>query len=261
MNQSRFLWVAYVGLGAVMTVLILLNPGRFMSVDSHYYLRSATNLLAGRGYVILEQGQWIWNGTFPIGYPALIAILSGLTGLPILVASKVVNYAAIGMSGYGWVRRLGAARAIWPLSIWGLGGFLKIAVYTWSETIFLVLLAEWVWGLYQFLQNPNATRTFSLFLLGYGLFLIRYVGGFVFGLTSLLALTSWLVPIWFQAKAEPSLSPTISRKFLVIAVAGFAGMGMYFWMNQRLSGSLFGESDLFQRNLPGSLSNFSVGRC
>ena len=240
MSQSRLLWIGHIALVAILTGLIVLNPNRFTSIDSGYYLQSATSLLAGRGYVIQENDPFVWNGTFPIGYSALIAFVSGLTGFPVLVASKVVNFIVIGVSGYRWVRRLGSDRAFWVLSIWMLGGFLKIAAYTWSETVFLVLLAEWVWHLHQFLMKPNTGRTFTLFLIGYGLFLTRYVGGFVFGLTSVLAIPIGLLPNWFSAQSGLIITRLASRNLSIISLAGLACMSAYLGMNHQFSGSFFG---------------------
>ncbi|GAB4043961.1 hypothetical protein [Spirosoma litoris] len=240
MSQRHFLLATYGSLGAVLAGLILLNPNRFTSIDSAYYLQSAANLMAGRGYVITEQGELIWNGIFPIGYSALIAIVSGLTGLPILAASKLVNFAAIGAYGYCWIRRLDIVQAVWVLSIWALGSFLKIAVYTWSETVFLVLLAEWVWGIHQFLLKPIASRAFALLLIGYSLFLIRYAGGFVFGITGLLAILLWFFPRQTQPLLRSFPTRLISLKLLLITLIGLCGLSVYFWINQQFSGSYFG---------------------
>ncbi|QMW04561.1 hypothetical protein [Spirosoma foliorum] len=240
MSQRHFLLATYGSLGAVMASLILLNPNRFTSIDSGYYLQSAANLLAGRGYVITEEGELIWNGIFPIGYSALIAIVSSLTGLPILVASKLVNFAAIGTYGYCWTRRLAIAQAVWVLSIWALGSFLKIAVYTWSETVFLVLLAEWVWAFHQFLLKPIVSRVLVLSLIGYSLFLIRYVGGFVFGITGLLAMLLRFFPRQTQPRLGSLPARSISPKLLLITLIGLSGLSVYFWINQQLSGSYFG---------------------
>jgi hypothetical protein len=132
---------------AGLITLIILNPTHFTSVDSGYYLQSAANLIGGRGYVVEEDGRWVWNGTFPIGYPALIAAGAGFSGLSVLWASKLINIMVVVLSAGLWLRRVGPERTLWLLSIWWMGGFLRILAYTWSETLFLVLLAEWVWAI------------------------------------------------------------------------------------------------------------------
>ncbi|GAB4021704.1 hypothetical protein GCM10028808_67390 [Spirosoma migulaei] len=240
MSQARVLWTGYCILGIAMAILVGLNPNHFTSVDSGYYLQSATNLLAGHGYVVQENGQLIWNSTFPIGYSVLIASVSGLAGLPVLIASKLVNYIAIGLSSYGWVRRLGVSRASWLLAIWGIGSFLKIAVYSWSETVFLVLLAEWIWCLHQFLLKPVTSRSFSLFLIGLSLFLTRYAGGYVVGLTSSLALIVWLFPDVVQIHLDVIQPRSVALTLMAISTAGVVSMVVYFGINQHLSGSFFG---------------------
>lgn len=254
MSQTRFLWTGYFALGVIMAGLVLINPNHFTSIDSGYYLQSATNLLAGRGYVIQENGQLTWNGTFPIGYSALIAAVSGLAGLPVLVASKLVNYLAIGVSISCWTKRVGSTQAVWLLGIWGLGSFLKIAVYSWSETVFLVLLAEWVWCLHQLLRKPITSRALTLYLIGSGLFLTRYAGGFVFGLTGVLAILAWLSPGWLKANFGIIQQRLLALKLVIISAAGLVSMLAYFWMNQQVSGSYFGGERFVSTESPIGLA-------
>lgn len=241
---NRFLPAAlFVLTGVFLAGLIAVNPGHYTSVDSGYYLQSAGHLLAGRGYRVVEAGRLVWNGTFPVGYSALIALFSYLFGLPELLSSKLVNYAAVGVSGYVWFGRADLVhrnRPTWFLSVWGLGGFLRLMAYTWSETLFLVGLAEWVWQLHAFLRTPTAHRTVRLYLLSFALFLIRYVGGYAFGLTALLAFTQWLFPNRFQRLLALPRQPSIARLLLLCTFAGLLSMGLYFGLNSRYSASPFG---------------------
>ncbi|MDB5242202.1 MAG: hypothetical protein JWP57_2827 [Spirosoma sp.] len=225
---------------AGLITLIKLNPTHFTSVDSGYYLQSAANLMGGRGYVVNEDGRWVWNGTFPIGYPALIAAGAGLTGLPVLWASKLINMMALVLSAGLWVRRVGPERSLWLLSIWWLGGFLRILAYTWSETVFLVLLAEWVWVLSVFLQASTLRGAMWLALLSLGLFSIRYVGGYVVGLMTLLSLAIYLIPSRTASLLSITVRPRTAGLLLIIAAICLIGMGAYGWLNHQLSGSPWG---------------------
>ncbi len=240
--------------GGVLIALMFLNPTHFTSIDSGYYLQSAVSLLAGRGYVIADDGHWGWNGTFPPGYPALIALFSGLTGLPVLWASKVVNGGAVLLSAGLWLRRIGPERAIWLLSVWWTGGFLRILAYTWSETLFLVLLAEWVWGLNGFLQTPTPRWTIRLVLLSAGLFLVRYVGGYVVGFMLMLSAAIYLAPNHVQRVLRVGVRPITAGLLLGISGMVLAGLGAYGWLNYQLTGSVYGGARLLPTESAGWLT-------
>lgn len=229
------------GLTAIgLAALVWVNPTHFVSVDSRYYLQSATSLLSGRGYVIAEDGQWVWNGVFPMGYPALIALFAGLTGLPVLWASKAVNFLAVMVSAILWQRRLGTDRTLWLISIWWLGGFLRMLVYTWSETVFLVLLAEWVWALNTLLTMPYRHPIVRLGILSAGLFLVRYIGGYVVGVMVFLALALHLIPHRIQSLFRARVPPGIGRDLAIVAGLTSAGIAAYGWLNSQFTGSLSG---------------------
>ncbi|GAB3643617.1 hypothetical protein [Spirosoma arcticum] len=242
--------------GAGLTTLVWLNSTHFTSVDSGYYLQSAANLLAGRGYVVEQDRQWVWNGTFPIGYPALIAVFSSVTDLPVLWASKLVNGAALVLSALLWLRRVGPGRTIWMLSVWWTGGFLRVLAYTWSETLFLVLLAEWIWELNSFLQTPTLRWAIRLILLSSGLFLVRYVGGYAVGLMLLLSVAIYLIPNQVQCLLRVSVRPKTAGALLGVSGIVLAGMGVYSWINYLFSGSLYGG----ERLLPTASAGWLIAR-
>jgi|GEM_PF-994594 len=244
--KRSYRFVAYVAvMGLFITGLTLVNPNHFTSIDSGYYLQSATNLIRGQGYRFQEHDHLVWNGIFPIGYSALIALVSALTGVSVLIASKLVNYLALCFFAGCWIRRLGADRARWLLSVWWLGGFLKVLAYTWSETLFLVLLAEWVWNVQRFLVQPSVWRSGILLGNGYLLFLTRYVGGYVFGLLGVLGSMVWFFPKYSQKWSGISATRTSYGRLLVVSSLGVIGMGAYFWLNYQLSDSLYGGERFF----------------
>jgi len=240
MNRPLQLTSLLLSTGGLILSLCALNPTHFTSVDSGYYLQSATNLLSGRGYVITEGNRPVWNGIFPIGYSALIALFSFLTTLPVLWASKLVNLVAVGLSAFAWMHRLGTTRTVWILSIWWLGGFLKILASTWSETVFLVILAEWVWCLFRFLPDPTGWHLTRLFLVSCALFLVRYVGGYVAVLTGLLVGIGWLNRAQLQQTIRLTIGEWGLHRLMVCSLAVMTGIRAYFHLNNYLSGSLFG---------------------
>ncbi len=240
MNRPLQLTPLLLVTGGLIFGLCVVNSNRFTTVDSGYYLQSATNLLNGQGYVISNNGQLVWNGIFPIGYSILIVLSSFLTNLSVLWASKLVNVLAVSLSAIAWQYRIGTTRTLWLLSVWWLGGFLKILASTWSETVFLVVLAEWVWCLFRFLPEPTRWHTVRLFLVSCALFLLRYVGGYVVMTTLLLTGLSRLN----RQRLERSLRLTFGQGalvwLLICSLATLTGFRAYFYLNNQLSGSPFG---------------------
>lgn len=159
------LLVIWLLLGASIFMLAHQHPTQATSPDSAHYLHMATNWRA-------------YNGTFPPGYSMLIALVSFVSQLPVLWASKLVNWLALGVFGWRWTSRVGEKRAVVLLAIWLLPGNLRIATYTWSETVFVVLLLEAVWELH-LLEQKRPNRAWLLLTL---LPWVRYVGVFLFGL-------------------------------------------------------------------------------
>ncbi|RIV17942.1 hypothetical protein DYU11_29975 [Fibrisoma montanum] len=248
------LLAGFAGLSALLTLLVRLDARYLTSPDSGYYLQSAARLLAGQGYVMASDGRLVWNSTFPIGYSALIAAVSGLTGLSVLAASKLVNVLAIGGMGWLWTRRLGANRASWLVSVWWLGQFVRIAAYTWSETVFLVLLAEWVWQLHQFAERPDVARGLRIWAVATALFLTRYVGGYVVGLMLLVALLNGRLPNRMRQTTGLSGNRAAATRLVVISFVTLAGMLAYFGINDRLSGSAFGGERFVSTEPAGPLA-------
>ena len=168
MKRDRLLpLVIWLLLGLLIAGLSGWHPTHATSPDSAHYLRMASD--------------WrTYDGTFPPGYSGLIWLVSTLTNLPGLWASKLVNWLALGHFGWAWTNRIGAKRAVWLLGIWLLPGNLRVATYTWSETVFIVLLLEVVWRLYRL--QVEQSRKNALWVAGVlaALFWVRYVGLFLY---------------------------------------------------------------------------------
>ena len=206
---------------ALVSAFVWLNPNHGTSPDSAVYLHTATDFSA-------------YNGTFPIGYPALIRLVSWLTGLAPGWAAKLVNLLAVGVSGALWAKRLGPGRAGWLLSVWLLGQFVRLVAFTWSETMFLVLLAEVVWAMFQLDNQPDLARSVRLLALLIALFLVRYMGGFM----------AVVLLIVFRK----------SPKILAVGLAAGIFIVSYFMLNQQLTGSVWGGSRFGPVEPPGVLA-------
>lgn len=183
MNRNTlFLLLIWLLQSVLVLVLVYWNPNHFTTIDSGYYLESATHLLRNEGHSYTENGRLIWNGTFPIGYPATIAFVSILTGLSPLWASKVVNLLVSALFLYLLRRWFGERKAVISGCILLLGQFVKLWAHTWSEPLFLVLLFAWA-----YLFFKSSQRYWLVFGLGLALMLVRYAGIFIIPFTLVLA--------------------------------------------------------------------------
>ncbi len=235
LNQQNPLPLIVLWLVQVSLVLFLaaVNPNHFTTIDSGYYLQSASLLLQGKGYTYLDQGQLIWNGIFPMGYSAAIAAVSWLSGLPVLWASKAVNLLASGSFLGLLYRWFGTPKATISGLVLLLGPFLKLWAHTWSEPLFLVLLFFWA-----YLFFNHSSRYLLLFFLGSSLILVRYVGIFIIPLSGLMAIQDFR-----QMRIK------VGKIRLGLALGWLAFLGGYLVLNFQKSGLWFG-GERFSSNVP-----------
>lgn len=219
------LWLGQLGL---VGVLALFNPNHFTTIDSGYYLTSAQYLLSGQGYVYEEGDRLVWNGIFPLGYPALIAATSFLTQLPVLWASKVLNLLASAGLLCFIQRKHGPKKALLMGGLLLLGPFVKLWAHTWSEPLFLTLLFVWIY--YFFSEGTHFLLTLAL---GLALLLVRYAGLFIVPLAAAMALF-WLLKNQRQKAVYAAL-------MAFLWTLGFIG---YLWLNQVQSGEWYGGDRL-----------------
>lgn len=164
--------------------MVWINPNHYTTTDSQYYLESATNILRGNGYTILEDGVYAWNGTFPPGYPVTIGILSFLTKIDMLLASKLINITASGVFIFYINRHLNQDKTLGLFSVLFLGSFLKLWAHTWSEPLFLIVLFVWTHQI-QLLSSSGEKKSGYAGILGMLLISLRYAGIFIIPLTIL----------------------------------------------------------------------------
>ncbi|MEZ4905953.1 MAG: hypothetical protein R2822_31400 [Spirosomataceae bacterium] len=114
------------------------NPAYFLTPDSHYYLRAAQNLLDGRGYLIVFEGKETFCAIWPVGYPALIALVSFCTSLSLEISSKILNLMALG--GCFWLIYQRFGEKAWFVALAFMStSLVQLYSNTWSETVFLFL--------------------------------------------------------------------------------------------------------------------------
>ncbi|WMN12916.1 hypothetical protein QYS49_34990 [Marivirga salinae] len=153
-----------------------------MSPDSKFYTKSATNYNLGKGFVapttypFNETTPESYMTVWPVGYPALIAIFSNLTGFNSFVSSKITNAFFLGLIFillYYWFGEYSILPACYFCSF----NQLEIYSYTWSEGVFLFFL---LWLLYLLERNLAGKKSSVNLILSIiclaSLPLLRYAG-------------------------------------------------------------------------------------
>lgn len=242
------LWLIHSGL---VLFLAYINPNHYTTIDSQYYLQSADNMLAGQGYTIREGNEYQWNGTFPIGYPAVISFVSFFTKINVLWSSKLVNIAASGIWLFFLNQEFGRRKSVVLGSVLFLGSFLKLWAHTWSEPLFLVVLFCWVYHFNYLTNSPNVqkSRIIYVLILGLLLMLVRYAGIFI------IPVALGYAVFWIYKKEKNK-----SLLFGLLAFFWSLGFVCYLYLNQYQSGEWYG-GDRFKRRISivENISAFSKG--
>jgi hypothetical protein len=165
--------------------------GAYISPDSTNYLRAAQAIRNGYGfYVNTEAGDAsTWFSIWPIGYPALIALVSLLTNTEIYLASKILSVVLLAIIYLLLYCRF--KKTAWIYALVTLNyGFLQIFWFTWSEQPFILGL---IWLSLAVSDTIKAERitwlhAFSIGLSALFLFFSRYIGAFSVGVIGLLVL-------------------------------------------------------------------------
>ena len=224
-------------------VIILFNtfvdPNGYLSPDSTFYLRLSKNLLAGDGFRIADYSAI--NGksffaTWPVGYPIMISIMSKLTGLGIVWASKALNLLIIGLILLLF-RYIFREKAQWAGLIFFIYANIQIFSYTWSEVPFILFLMLTALSLYKCVDsNGKIVWLAGLLLSGIALFMMRYIGLITVGIIGLIAVVNLLRHRWL-----------LSGKLLIIASLQLIFAALYLYHNKISTGYMTG----MPRSLPG----------
>lgn len=187
----------------------------FWTSDSLQYLRCAENLMSA-----MSGGEWCgeWFATWPIGYPAAIAVVSACSGLDAFVASKILGVLATGGLLFAFYRYFRSLFPVLALSLLNLA-YLKTVRGTQSEQLFFPLIV---------LMMCVSRRILPLCILFVGLFLVRYVGLFA--------------PIWLMVGMAVSCERDKStwRNVSVAACLAWGVEGAYMAVNKLGCGSFTG---------------------
>ena len=144
-NTKLQLLILYISICLVLLLRISVESTGYMSPDSDFYIQTANNSLQGKGFITPitypfdETTPESFTAIWPIGYPALIAVFSYITGTDTVLSSKAVNIIFLGFIFillYRWYGENSFLPACYFCSI----GLLEIYSYTWSEGAFLFFL-------------------------------------------------------------------------------------------------------------------------
>lgn len=160
-NLIRIILHIIIGLFAVAGIIVILTStaiyGAGITTDSVYYLSSAENLLAGKGYIGFDGKPYVH---WPPLFPSLMAILS-LSGIDPYTAGRFINAFSFGgiifLSGILFHRRI---KSFWltisgTLAVLLSTALLKDCTYLWSEPVFIVLLIMFVYCTTQYMEKQR----------------------------------------------------------------------------------------------------------
>lgn len=190
--SSRGLTLLVFALAALaIMVKSLIDSNGYMSPDSCNYLMLARTLLETKSYhvyggFIYEPDSLKFMATWPVGYPLLIALVCAALGIPVFLASKILNIIILGI--IFWIFDRVFREDGWLYSSMFLAmDFLEIFSFTWSEVPFTLGALWFVVALHR--QNNASNRYFwnalNVLLSVWMLFLSRYVGAFALGVAGL----------------------------------------------------------------------------
>ena len=216
--------------------IILLNsfldPNGYLSFDSTNYLRLSKNLLLNEGFKVADYQSSDGKSFFaiwPVGYPVLIFMVSKLTGLGVVWASKVLSLILIGaiLLLFNYIFK---ETAHWAGLIFFIDANILIFSFTWSEGPFIFFLLCTSVFLYKCVEtNGRILWLAGLFLSGISLFMMRYIGLISVGIIGLIALVNFFRRRWL-----------FSIKLLAIATLQLICAVLYLYHNKISTGYLTG---------------------
>jgi len=227
------------GLFFCLSIGIILNsylhPYGYLTPDSNNYLRLAKSIAQGNGLYVLtpdfeSSDQPKFFATWPIGYPALVAIFHLITGIKIFWASKILNILIAGVMLWLMWRVFGNKAWLYG-SLLATASFIELFSYTFSEIPFMLSLFGFPLILYHYFSpdfHNSSRNAISLGFLILTLFIFRYIGAF-----SLIVAGIYFLWYWYHHKK-------LDWQLLMVLFSTSALMGLYLWNNYLETGAITG---------------------
>ncbi|HSZ24968.1 MAG TPA: hypothetical protein VK766_04585 [Cytophagaceae bacterium] len=241
----------------ISTVLIIrdnVESTSYCTPDSKYYLEVSKNILSGLGPVGPKAFEYnesktkifaLYDSTsfghpetyqkeyfaiWPLGYPICIVVISYLSGLEPVWASKLVNILLLALDFYLIYLLFGNFHS---LSLFYFCSFtmLEITSYTWSENLFIPFFLLLILSL-KYISETDFISLKNILLLATamaGMCLARYASVIFF-------LSPIIMMVWYFRKKEYSKTKSI---FFGLLISSFI-LGLYLFNNYTHTGYLTG---------------------
>ncbi len=217
----------------------------YISPDSANYLKAAQGLLDGNGFYYNKNAgdTATWFAIWPIGYPALIACVSLVTGTNVYMASKVLTLIFILAIFIFFKLRFREDAWIYSLSV-GNKVFIIIFCYTWSEQPFILGMLWFSAALYDVFRNDDVKLGdyLNLTISAVFLFLMRYIGAFAVGIIG--AAAGVLLAVQFASGFSEKKQVKKAAFLFCSAVVSGSGILMYLLVNLQKTGFTTGMQRL-----------------
>jgi hypothetical protein len=232
------LLLLYLSICSLILLKTYFNIDGCATPDSGYYLNLAKNLSEGHGFKIADYTSSDGKSFFaiwPVGYPVLIFLVSKITGLGVLWASKVLNIilAGIILLIFQYIFK---KNAHWAGLIFFVDSFILIFCFTWSEVPFVFFLLLFCISLYKCVETDGMILWLAgLLFSAIAVFLVRYIGLFSVSVIGLITLVNLFKRRW-----------QLSVKLMIVALIQLVFAGFYLYHNKMATGFITG----MPRNLP-----------
>ncbi|XME03404.1 hypothetical protein QYZ88_004280 [Lachnospiraceae bacterium C1.1] len=214
-----------------------------MSADSAEYMKAAHALLTGHGFISnYASNDTTWFALWPIGYPALIAFFTLISGADIYLASKIFSLFAVALTLFLLYRRFG--KDAWFFSLALLNpGYIWLNCYTWSEgpfTLFTLMFALSLSAV--IVDDKKKAGIIDYCILGFitiANFLVRYVGAYTAPVIFAAAFVLILIYHFDKDSRTDELKAKI-KGLIITASAASAFMLLYLLNNKIRNGASTG---------------------
>jgi hypothetical protein len=213
--------------------------GAYISPDSTGYLRAAQSLRNGYGFR-MDAAAGDPSGYFsiwPIGYPAMIALVSVITNTEIYLASKILSIVILLIIFLMLYTRF--KKNAWLYAFVAINfGFLNIFYHTWSEQPFILGLIWISFTAIDILESERVqySHYISICLASLFLFLSRYIGAFSIGVIGILAIYHLIIGI--SKKTTENIKKAVLLFTTAVIVTGF--VILYLFFNHKYNGFVTG---------------------
>ncbi len=216
-NPVIFLVIEFFLLTFLIVCKSLVSSNGYVTPDSTSYLSLAQNLLNGNGFYTAGFGTTPgadkqYFAIWPVGYPALIYLVSVVFKVSVFWSSKFINILCLGFifrllykvaGSYCWIIAL----------VFFLYPVLDFFTYTWSEIPFVTALFYLLYFINSYLNRYKYIALAGILLCSLAMFLFRYIGYMCVPLLNYVALI-----LFIRRDYKRGLSVMVLSAFIAISI-------------------------------------------